>query len=133
MSRLINVHVGYQTKMPCNGIQDALPCSFTPQDQPHLRDSIPKLLHPRRRLSFRPQLICLIHRRLASHDIRFLRLHPLRPLEDLPEQVQARINGYPDICSHEVIDIEPLPMLGRKDIEAVEQQDQSEEAEAEPG
>lgn len=65
---------------------------------------------------------------LASEDIRLGRWDPLGPLEDLPEGIEAEVDGDADVCRDKTVDIE-----GPEDVEAVEQDDDGKEDEGEPG
>jgi len=51
------------------------------------------------------------------------RFSPVRPLEDLPEQIQAEVNGDTDIIGDETLVIKPAC----DDVEAVKEDDQAEE------
>ena len=82
--------------------------------------------------SFRPMPIRGVECRLPSVNVCFFGPDPPRSLEDLPEQIQPAINRYAQIGGDEVFVIEFLCLAG-KCIKAMEQEDDAEEAEGEPG
>lgn len=61
-------------------------------------------------------------------DIRLVRAHEFRPLEDLPERVQGEIDGDADVSGDEPMDVERT-----EGVEPVEKGNHAEEAEGEPG
>lgn len=69
-----------------------------------------------------------IQRGLARRDIRLGGIHPLGPLEDLPEEVEQEVDGDADVVCDEVVDAE-----GLENVEADEEGDYGEEEEGEPG
>ena len=91
----------------------------------------PDLLQPTVGLSLRPMRICCVQCRFPSLNICFFGLHPTRPPEDLPEQIQPAIYNYAHIGRDEVFVIEFFCFTGKR-VEAVEQKDYSEEDEGEP-
>lgn len=56
-------------------------------------------------------------------------VHPLGALEDLPEEEEAEVDGDSDIVGDEAVDLE----AAGDGVETVEEDDQAEEDEAEPG
>ena len=81
---------------------------------------------------FRPQPIRSIKSLLPCPNIRLPPPHPPRPLPNLPENKQSRINDQRHIRGHKPTRIEPL-RLTRERVEAVEEDDDDEENQAEPG
>ena len=99
---------------------------------PSLCNKEPDLLPPIVSFSFWPMRIRCIECRLPSLNICFFGPYPPRPLEELPEQIQHEIYRYTYIGSDEIVVIKLL-CLARKRVEAIEQKNDTEEAEGEPG
>ena len=95
-----------------------------------LRDPKPHLLQPIPRYPPWPMPIRRIQGRLPSMNIHLQRPKPPRPLQDLPEHKQSREDGNTNIRRDEVVGVKPF-MRGGKSIEAVEEDDDGEEGEAE--
>ena len=88
--------------------------------KPHPFRDIPRFPHG-------PMRVRGVQGRLARRDVRLGRVHPLGPLENLPERVQQEINRYADVVGDEAVDVE-----GLEDVEAVEERHHAEEGEREP-
>lgn len=69
---------------------------------------------------------------LSGLYISFFSLDPPCPLEYFPEDIEPAIHRYTNIDCDEVVAIESL-FLAWKRVEAIEQNNYGEEAEAEPG
>lgn len=67
------------------------------------------------RAPLRPMRICGIQRRLARLDIRLRTRDPSRPLEDLPESIEHKVDRDSHITRHEAV---LVPRA--KNVEAVE-------------
>lgn len=69
---------------------------------------------------------------LSGLYIGFFGLDPPCPLQYFPEEIEPAVHRYTNIDCDEVVAIESL-CLTRKRVEAIEQNNYGEEAEAEPG
>ena len=85
---------------------------------PDLCNKVPDLLPPIIRFSRRPMRICCVECRLPSLNVCFFGLYPLRPLEDLPEQIQHDIYRYAYIAGDEIVVIKFFCFAGKR-IEAI--------------
>jgi len=97
------------------------------QDKTTLRDPKPDPFKPVPWEALRPN--DSVQRRFAGIDIGFGRVPPLGPLEELPENVEAEVNGHSDVVGDERVRV-PAACNG---IEALEQDDQAEEDTTGPG
>jgi len=82
---------------------------------------------------FRPVEILGIQSCLTRCDIRVGCIDEVSPLEDLPEEVEDEEDWDADVGSEEVSNIPMLVARANKDIEAVEDNDQAEEDQGNPG
>lgn len=51
-------------------------------------------------------------------------MNPWRSLHDLPEYIEEKEDGYPNVRSKEIGDVPVLMMLANKDVKTVEKDDQ---------
>lgn len=75
-----------------------------------------------------PMRIRRIQRRLARCYVGLGRVHPLGPLEDLPEHVQEKVDRDANVVRDETIDVKRL-----EDVKPVEEGDHEEEGKGKPG
>ena len=99
---------------------------------PNLCNEEPYSLPPIIGFSLWPLRIRCVQCSLPSMNIGFLGLDPPCPLEHLPEKIQRAIHRYTNVGCDEVIAIKFL-CLARKCVEAIEKDNDDEEAEGEPG
>jgi len=98
-----------------------------------LRNPEPNSLEDVSGVLLRPVEILGIQSCLAGCDIRVGCMDEVSPLEDLPEEVEEEKDWDANVGSKEVSDIPILVVLANKDIEAVEENDQREEDQGNPG
>lgn len=93
----------------------------------------PDLLDPIPGVVLRPHL--RIKRSLPGPDIRLMGLDELGPLEDLPEKVEAQVDGDADVRGDEVLHapVRAAILVVREDREAVEDDDDDEKDKGDVG